>query len=183
MQRSYDVPFKFFKTEIPDIILIEAEKFPDERGFFEELFKQSEFEKAGINFKFVQLNHSFSRKGVIRGLHYQEKPKAQGKLVTVLEGKIFDVAVDIRSGLNTFGKWVAREITPGRLFWIPPEFAHGFQALEDSHVIYLVTEEYSPQHDRGIAWNDPDLSIPWPLKDPIVSKKDKGHPRLRDIKI
>ncbi|MEM4900370.1 MAG: dTDP-4-dehydrorhamnose 3,5-epimerase, partial [Thermofilum sp.] len=116
-------------------------------------------------------------RGVVRGLHYQLKPMEQGKLVTVASGRVFDVAVDIRRGSPWFGRHVAVELTPGLLLWIPPGFAHGFQALEDSVFIYLVTKEYSPQHERCILWRDPSLGIEWPIEDAIVSEKDsKGLP-------
>ena len=150
------MPFKNFKRlEIPDVILIEPEVFLDQRGFFMELYKRTPFLAEGIPYDFVQVNLSYSKKGVVRGLHYQLKPMEQGKLVTVLKGKIVDVAVDIRKGSPWFGKYIMIEISADnpKLLWIPPGFAHGFQALEESLVLYLVTKEYSPEHERCITWN------------------------------
>ncbi|MEM1523636.1 MAG: dTDP-4-dehydrorhamnose 3,5-epimerase [Thermofilaceae archaeon] len=171
------MPFTFKRLEIPDVVLIEAKIFSDARGFFAELYKRTDFAAAGIPHDFAQVNMSFSRRGVVRGLHYQLKPMEQGKLVTVASGRVFDVAVDIRRGSPWFGRHVAVELTPGLLLWIPPGFAHGFQALEDSVFIYLVTKEYSPQHERCILWCDPSLGIEWPIEDAIVSEKDsKGLP-------
>ena len=176
------VPFKSFKRmEIPDVILIEPVVFPDQRGFFLELYKRTPFLAVGIPYDFVQVNMSFSRRGVVRGLHYQLKPMEQGKLVMVLRGRILDVAVDIRRGSPWYGRYVAVELSSEdhRILWIPPGFAHGFQALEDSLVLYLVTKEYSPEHEACIAWNDPDIGIPWPIRDDvIVSEKDSECPPL-----
>lgn len=174
------MPFEFIPLEIPEVILIKPRIFADERGFFLESYKQSEFAKAGINFNFVQDNQSMSKRGVLRGLHYQLEPKAQGKLVRCIKGKIWDVAVDIRKGSPTFAKWVALELSEENKFmlWIPPGFAHGFVALEDSEIIYKCTAEYDPTLDRGIIWNDPDIGITWPISDPILSEKDAKLPRL-----
>ncbi|WP_338598657.1 dTDP-4-dehydrorhamnose 3,5-epimerase [Sulfolobus tengchongensis] len=175
------MPFSFKRLEIPEVILVEAKQFPDDRGYFEEIYKESDFFKE-IPCRFVQVNHSFSRKGVLRGLHFQLMPFPQGKLVTVISGRIFDVAVDLRKGSPTYKKWVSVELIPGRLFWIPSGFAHGFVALEDSHVIYFVTREFSKDHDSGIAYNDPEVNVQWPIKDVIVSEKDRNLPLLRDSK-
>lgn len=179
------MPFEFIRLEIPDVILIKPKVFEDERGFFLEFFKYSDFKQAGINCNFVQDNHSKSKKGVLRGLHYQLEPKAQGKLVRCIKGKIWDVAVDIRKGSPTFGKWVAVELTEENkwMLWIPPGFAHGFVALEDCEIIYKCTEEYAPELDRGIIWNDPDIAISWPVENPILSQKDSKLPRLKDAEI
>jgi len=178
------MPFKAFKRlEIPDVILVEPAVFPDQRGFFAELYKRTDYLANSIPYDFVQVNTSFSRRGVTRGLHYQLKPMEQGKLVTVLRGRIVDVAVDIRRGSSWFGRYVMVELSADepRLLWIPPGFAHGFQALEDSLVLYLVTKEYSPQHERCIKWDDPDIGIPWPIKESvIISEKDKKCPPLRE---
>lgn len=176
------MPFSYFKRlEIPDIIVIKYNVFHDSRGFFAELYKRTEFLSNGIPYEFVQANLSFSRRGVIRGLHYQLKPMEQGKLVTVVSGKVVDVAVDIRRSSPWFGKYVVIELSPGILLWIPPGFAHGFQAIEDTYLLYLVTKEYSQQFERCIKWNDPDLGIPWPIKDgTIMSEKDKICPYLRE---
>jgi len=182
------VPFEFIKTEIPDVILIKPKVFQDERGFFLETYKKSDFEKAGIKAEFVQDNHSKSVKGVLRGLHFQKKPFAQGKLVRCIRGKIFDVAVDIRKGSPTFGKWVGYELSEENryILWIPEGFAHGFLTLSDeAEVIYKVSGgEYSPEHDAGIIWNDPDIDIKWPLDqvdEIILSEKDKKLPFLKEI--
>jgi len=176
------MPFKFKKLEIPDVILIEPVVFTDERGFFIETFKASDFKANNISYEFVQDNHSKSRKGVLRGLHYQLKPMEQGKLVRCIKGKIWDVAVDIRKGSPWYRKWVGVELSEENklMLWIPPGFAHGFVALEDAEVIYKCTKEYAPQYDRGIIWNDPELAIHWPIKNPILSLKDANLPNLKD---
>ncbi len=178
------MPFRaFVHLEIPDVMLIESIVFPDERGFFMELYKRTDFLAGGVPYDFVQVNMSWSRRGVVRGLHYQLKPMEQGKVFTVLVGRVFAVAVDIRRGSPWFGKYVSVELSDRerKLLWIPPGFAFGFQALEDSLVLYLVTKEYSPQHERGIRWDDPELNIPWPIKDSVIlSEKDKRWPSLRE---
>ncbi|BAB60063.1 NDP-sugar epimerase [Thermoplasma volcanium GSS1] len=163
--------FIFEETEIPDVIHIVCNRYEDNRGYFEERYKASEFDRI-LHVRFVQDNHSFSRRGVIRGLHFQREPMAQGKLVGVITGRIYDVAVDLRKDSVTFGKWVYRVLSNNEMLWIPRGFAHGFQALEDSHVVYKVDNEFSRQHEDGIIFNDPDLAIDWPIKDPIVSEKD-----------
>jgi len=175
------MPFTFEKKDIHDVILIMPKVFEDERGFFEETFKASVFKQSGIDRRFVQDNHSFSRKGVLRGLHFQSSPEEQGKLVSVISGRILDVAVDIRPSSEYFGKWISEELTSQnhKLLWIPEGFAHGFLALEDSHVLYKTTREFSPDHDNGIIWNDPDINVSWPIQNPIVSKKDQ---QLRTLK-
>jgi len=174
------MPFNFKTLQIPDLILIEPRVFEDKRGFFLESFKFSEFNKAGIHFNFVQDNHSKSKKGVLRGIHYQLNPKAQGKLIRCIRGRIWDVAVDIRKGSPWYGKWVSVELSEENklMLWIPPGFAHGFVALEDAEIIYKCTEEYDPTLDRGIIWNDPTIGINWPLKTPILSEKDALLPTL-----
>ena len=179
------MPFEFIKLEIPDLILVKPKIFQDERGFFTETYKATDFKTIGISYNFVQDNHSKSKKGVLRGLHYQLNPKAQGKLVRCIKGKIWDVAVDIRKGSPWYGKWVAFELSEENkhILWIPPGFAHGFVALEDSEIIYKCTEEYDPTLDKGIIWNDPDINISWPFKDPILSLKDSNLPMLKDAEI
>jgi len=179
------MPFKSFKKlNIPEVVLIECEVFSDERGFFTELYKRADFLANGISYDFVQANLSFSKRGVVRGLHYQLKPMEQGKLVYVICGKVFDVAVDIRKNSPWFGKYVGVILEPGHALWIPPGFAHGFQALEDTYFLYLVTKEYSPQHERGIRWDDPNIGISWPIKEGvIISEKDKKQPPLREAEI
>ena len=169
------MPFSFKRLSIPDIMLVEPQSFPDDRGFFFESFKESEFLSGGIDKKFVQDNFSHSIRGVIRGLHFQKTPKAQAKLVSVLKGEIFDVAVDIRKNSPTYGKWVSEILSENnhKLLYIPEGFAHGFCVLsEEADVLYKVSNEYSPEHEDGIIWNDPKLNIDWPISKPIVSSND-----------
>jgi dTDP-4-dehydrorhamnose 3,5-epimerase len=169
-------------TAIGGVFIIEPKVFGDSRGFFFESFNQRAFEAAtGATLPFVQDNHSRSAKGVLRGLHYQvEQP--QGKLVRVVAGAVFDVAVDIRSGSPTFGKWVGVELTAEnkRQMWVPPGLAHGFLVLsETADFLYKTTDYYAPQHERCIIWNDPTLAIDWPLDgEPILSAKDAAGDRL-----
>ena len=170
---------RFFPSELPGIVLIEPEIHSDARGFFMEVFHEQRFAEVGITERFVQDNQSRSKKGVLRGLHYQVG-KEQGKLIRVLQGEIFDVAVDIRPGLQTFGKWVGVRLTgtEPRMVWIPGGFAHGFYTLsETADVAYKVTQFYAPLNDRTLLWNDPDVGIQWPLQgEPILSEKDRvGH--------
>lgn len=177
------MPFEFKSIEIPGLVLILPRVFGDDRGFFLELYKRTDFVNAGIADHFIQDNYSKSEKGVLRGLHYQKAPKSQSKLVMCMQGRIFDVAVDIRKGSPHYGKWVSVELTGENRFmlYVPAGFAHGFQVLSDTaEVMYKCTDVYSPQDDRGIIWNDKDLNIAWPLRDPVLSDKDKVHPRLRD---
>lgn len=181
------MPFDFCELEIPGLKLIKPKIFRDERGFFLETFKASEFSRSGIDEVWVQDNHSMSKKGVLRGLHYQLEPMAQGKLVRVVKGAAFDVAVDIRRGSPTFGKWYGVVLSEenGYMLWIPPGFAHGFLALEDeTHLVYKVSgAEYSPSHERAIRWNDPEIGIDWPIKEPLLSEKDSEAPLLKDAEI
>lgn len=177
------MPFRFERLQIPDVVLIEPKVFPDERGFFMETYKYSDFAAFGIKERFVQDNHSRSTKGVLRGLHYQNPPKAQGKLIRAVVGTIFDVAVDIRQGSPTYGKWVGVELSAEnrRMLYIPPGFAHGFCVLTDvAEVLYKTTEEYAPEYEAGIIWNDPEIGIRWPVDKPIVSAKDAGWPPLKE---
>ena len=178
------MPFTFKRLDIPEVILVEAKVFPDERGFFSETFKESIFIENGINTRFIQDNYSHSIKGVLRGLHYQKDPKAQTKLVTAITGEIFDVAVDIRKGSPTYGKWVSEILSEKNhnSLLVPKGFAHGFVVLsEEADVIYKVDEEYSPENDRGLIWNDPTVAVKWPLEKPIVSKKDNEQTHLESI--
>jgi dTDP-4-dehydrorhamnose 3,5-epimerase len=175
-------------TEIPDVKVLIPKRIQDARGFFAETFSQRALEAAGIHATFVQDNQSLSReRGVVRGLHYQLPPAAQGKLIRVLRGAILDIAVDIRRSSPTFGRHVAVELTSEnfRQLYIPPGFAHGFSTLTaDAEVAYKVTAYYSPAHDRGILWNDPDLRVDWRV-DPsaaVLSEKDLRHPRLHHSK-
>lgn len=180
------MPFTFKPLTIPDVILVEPKVFPDDRGFFCESFKASDFEKANLPAHFVQDNFSFSKKDVIRGLHYQKNPRAQGKLVSVLKGGVWDVAVDIRRESSNFLKWAAVELNDRNhaMLYIPPGFAHGFISLtEEVHLLYKCTNEYDPQADAGIRWNDPDIAIPWPVCNPIVSAKDAALPLLRQAEL
>ena len=175
--------FKFTKMDIPEVILVEAQAFTDNRGFFMESFKESDFVANGITSKFVQDNCSRSVKGVLRGLHYQKNPKAQAKLVMAIRGEIFDVAVDMRKGSPTYGKWVGEILSDAnhKSLYVPEGFAHGFCVLSDTaDVFYKVTSEYSPEHERGIIWNDPTLAVKWPRDDPLVIKKDLELPALNN---
>jgi dTDP-4-dehydrorhamnose 3,5-epimerase len=180
------MPFKFERLEIKDVILIKPKSFSDERGYFLELFKESEFAKADIKENFVQDNYSYSKKNVIRGLHYQESPFSQGKLIKVLKGKVLDVAVDIRIDSPTFKKWVSVILSEenNNMLYIPEGFAHGFAVLsQDAYFLYKCTKEYSPLYEKGIRYNDTELAIDWGVKNPIVSEKDMELPLLKDIKI
>lgn len=165
------------KTDIPDVLLIEPKVFGDERGFFYESFNNKIFiEKTSTSFNFVQDNHSRSRQNVLRGLHYQIQ-QPQGKLVRVVVGEVFDVAVDIRKSSPDFGKWVGVNLSAENKhqLWIPPGFAHGFLVLSEyAEFLYKTTDYYAPEHERTILWNDPDLAISWPIQgEPIVSGKDQ----------
>jgi dTDP-4-dehydrorhamnose 3,5-epimerase len=166
-------------TEIPDVFLLQLRVFPDSRGFFLETYNQKVFVNLGINVAFVQDNQSQSRRNVLRGLHYQTE-RAQDKLVRVLQGEIFDVAVDLRPGSPTFGKWVGVQLSSSthRMLWIPKGFAHGFYTCsETADVLYKVTDFYSPNHERTLLWNDPEVGIRWPFTgEPVISDKDRaGH--------
>ena len=167
------------QTEIPDVLILEPKVFGDDRGFFFESFNRKTFlEQTGVDKDFVQDNHSRSGKNVLRGLHYQIK-QAQGKLVRVVAGEIFDVAVDIRKNSPTFGRWVSCTLSAEnkRQFWLPAGFAHGFLVTSDkAEVLYKTTDYYAPQYERSIIWNDPKLAIAWPLSgsQPILSSKDRA---------
>lgn len=180
------MPFEFVNTAIPAVVLIKPKVFRDERGFFVETYKHSDFLKSGIPEHFVQDNHSKSAQGVLRGLHYQKNPMAQGKLVRCTRGIIFDVAVDIRRGSPTFAGWVGVELSEdsGDMVYVPPGFAHGFIVLSDTaEIMYKCTEEYSSVNERGIIWNDPEIGIRWPGIIPILSEKDAKLPLLKDAEI
>jgi dTDP-4-dehydrorhamnose 3,5-epimerase len=171
------------KLSIPEVILIEPKIFSDKRGFFFENFKEDDFLSNGIT-KMIQDNISHSTQGVIRGLHYQKNPKAQAKLVSVITGKIFDVAVDIRKKSPTFGKWVGEILSDQnhRSLYIPDGFAHGFSVLsEEANVLYKVSNEYSIENEGGIKWNDPTIGVQWSIKQPIISEKDNSLPLLENI--
>ena len=176
---------EFKPTTIPEVILICPVVYGDERGFFMETYREVEFSAAGIPGNFVQDNHSGSVQGTLRGLHYQIK-QSQGKLVQVVSGEVFDVAVDLRKSSPNFGKWAGELLSAGnkRQLWLPPGFAHGFYVLSDwANVIYKVTDYYAPEWDRTLLWNDPEIGIDWPLIDGgevNISTKDAKGLRLRD---
>ena len=169
---------KAIETKIPGLLIIEPKVFGDERGFFFESYNEQAFNEAtGVSPRFVQDNHSKSVKGVLRGLHYQLPPKAQGKLVRVVQGEVFDVAVDIRKGSPTYGQWVGEILSADnkKQLWIPPGFAHGFLTLSDTaEFLYKTTDYWSPEHERAILWNDATLGIDWPLNglQPTLAAKD-----------
>lgn len=173
---------QFHQTELPGVILVEPKVFADERGFFMETYHQPRFAAAGIDLPFVQDNHSRSRRGVLRGLHYQ-LGHPQGKLVRAVQGEIFDVAVDARRSSPTFGKWVGVLLSDAnrRQLWVPPGFAHGFCVVsETAEVLYKTTDVYHPEDERTVIWNDPDIGVAWPVTDPIVSGKDQLGKRLSE---
>jgi dTDP-4-dehydrorhamnose 3,5-epimerase len=178
---------KIERLEIADILMVTPARHGDSRGFFSETFRADAFAKHGVDATFVQDNHAFSaQKGVLRGLHFQVAPRAQGKLVRCTRGAILDVGVDIRQGSPTYRRHVAVELSASnwRQLWVPPGFAHGYVTLQDDcEVVYKVTDYYAPEYDRGIAWDDPALGIDWriPVDCVILSDKDKKHPRLSDV--
>jgi dTDP-4-dehydrorhamnose 3,5-epimerase len=174
-------------TALPDVLIIEPKVFGDARGFFFESFNRRAFREAtGLDLDFVQDNHSRSARNVLRGLHYQIQ-QSQGKLVRCIAGEVFDVAVDIRRSSPYFGEWagVALNAENKRTVWVPPGFAHGFLVVsEAAEILYKTTDYYAPQHERSIAWNDPDLAIAWPLAaEPVLSAKDKSAVRLKDAEV
>jgi dTDP-4-dehydrorhamnose 3,5-epimerase len=175
---------RFVPTDLPDVILVEPDVHRDQRGFFLETYHQRKYAEGGIAGSFVQDNHSRSVKGTLRGLHAQRQ-YPQGKLVRAVEGEMFDVAVDIRPASATFGRWVGVRLSGENLrqLYIPPGFAHGFCVLSDIvHVEYKCTDFYRPEDEIGVAWNDPDIGIAWPIAEPVISAKDRGLPRLRDLR-
>ncbi|MDD3593084.1 MAG: dTDP-4-dehydrorhamnose 3,5-epimerase [Candidatus Gastranaerophilales bacterium] len=178
------MPFEFVNTELEGVILIKPKVFGDERGFFLESYKKSDFQKAGINAEFNQDNHSKSTKGVLRGLHFQENPYAQAKLVRCIRGNVFDVAVDIRKGSADYLKWVGFELSEENksMLFIPEGFAHGFLVLSDeAELAYKASNEFNLESDGGIRWDDPDINITWGIDfDPVVSQKDAALPFAKD---
>ena len=180
------MPFNFKETGIDGLKIIEPRVFGDARGFFVESYKRSDFVANGIDVAFVQDNHSCSERGVLRGLHYQLAPQAQAKLVRVVRGAVWDVAVDLRPGSESFGRWYGLELSAENslMFYIPAGFAHGFLTLQDNtHFMYKCSAEYAPELDRGVIWNDPAIGIEWPLAGIdklVISEKDERHPLLKD---
>ena len=176
---------KFTPTKIPEIIVIEPTVFGDERGYFMETWTQQKFAEGGINAEFVQDNHSKSQQGVLRGLHYQLS-HAQGKLVRVLKGEVFDVAVDMRKSSPSYGQWIGETLSEDnkKMMWVPPGFAHGFFVVsEEAEFVYKCTDYYAPEHERSVLWNDPEIGIRWPLlpgKPPQLSDKDQAGICFKD---
>jgi dTDP-4-dehydrorhamnose 3,5-epimerase len=185
------VPFEFVPAEgLPAVVRVVPRRFADDRGWFSEVYKDSDFAAAGIAGPFLQDNHSVSAIGTIRGLHYQLPPHAQGKLVRVVRGRVWDVAVDIRRSSATWGRWVGAELSAetGEMLWVPPGFAHGFVALEDdTHLTYKCTKEYHQESERAINWDDPDLAIAWPALPPgaeyRLSEKDAAAESFTDAEV
>ena len=175
--------FQHAQLKIPDCLLIEPRIFKDHRGLFAEIYKRADYEKMGIRKPILQTNYSESKKNVLRGLHYQIRPFAQAKLIRVIEGEVFDVAVDIRRRSSHYGQWVGQTLSAAnkKILYIPEGFAHGFFVISKrAIVVYECTNIYSPQHERGIHWDDPSLKIRWPNKKPVLSKKDDSLPFLTD---
>jgi dTDP-4-dehydrorhamnose 3,5-epimerase len=175
---------EFVRQKISDVILITPKVFEDARGFFLESYKKNVFQANGITVDFVQDNHSFSKKGVLRGLHFQKPPMAQDKLVRVVTGEVFDVVVDLRKHSPTFGQWLGIILseTNKQMLFIPKGFAHGFLALSaTADFEYKVSNLYSPENDSGLLWNDPEVGIDWPIKDPFLNDKDKKQPRFKEL--
>ena len=173
---------RYSRLEIPDVLLLNIDVFRDDRGYFQEIWNPARADIPGMKKDFVQDNIAFSHHRVLRGLHYQQ-PYEQAKLIVVLAGTIFDVAVDVRPDSPTFGRWVGTELAGGSgdALYIPEGFAHGYQVLSPTaHVVYKCTEVYHPEADHSIAWNDPAIGIRWPLPDPILSPKDRAAPLLAD---
>lgn len=179
------MPFRFERQKIEDVILVIPKVFGDNRGFFMESYKKSEFYANGITEDFSQDNHSKSTKGVLRGLHYQKSPNGQAKIVRCVRGKIYDVAVDIRPESKTFGQYVKVELSEDNknMLYIPVGFAHGFVALSDDvEILYKASGEYAPQAEMGIIWNDPDINIDWEIDfEPMLSDKDNKQPTFKEV--
>ena len=172
------------KTKIPDLYIVKPRVFEDHRGYFFESYNKEAFLRNGIDQNFVQDNESKSAKGVLRGLHFQKPPFAQGKLVRVMKGAVLDVAVDIRKNSPTYGQWASVELTQDNkwMYWVPPGFAHGFVTLEDNTVFfYKCTNVYNKESEGSILWNDPDLNIDWKVENPILSEKDEQSPLFKDF--
>ena len=181
------MPYTVTQTSLAGVLVLEPRVFGDERGFFFESFNQRDFAQAtGLDVNFVQDNHSLSSKGVLRGLHYQVQ-QAQGKLIRVAVGEVFDVSVNLQRGHPQFGRWTGVLVSGQnkRQVWIPPGFAHGFVVLSDqAHFLYKTTDYYAPEHERSLFWNDPNVAIEWPIdSDPILATKDANAPRLADAEV
>lgn len=177
--------FSVTPLRLPEVLLVNAPIYRDDRGHFQEIWQQARYEEAGLPGRFVQDNLSFSRRGVLRGLHYQN-PEPQGKLVCVLQGAIHDVVVDIRVGSPTFGQWLGVELSAeaGRQLYVPEGFAHGFAVTsETALVLYKCTAFYRQGAEGGLLWNDPDLGISWPVREPVLSVKDRDAPRLKEVPV
>ncbi len=175
------MPFRFSRLDLPEVVLIEPKVFPDDRGFFWETYKYSEFARNDIEERFVQENHSHSSRRTLRGLHYQKNPKAQSKIVRVVVGAIFDVVVDIRKGSPRYGHWVGVNLSAEnrKMLYIPAGFAHGAWVMsEQAALLYMVSSEYAPECEAGVIWNDPALGIQWPEYKPILSSRDQMWPVL-----
>ena len=176
------MPFTFTELGLPGVILIQPQRFDDSRGFFMEVFKRSDYAAAGLPTEFVQENHSRSVRGTLRGLHYQRAPRAQGKLLRVLSGEIYDVAVDLRHDAPTFGQWVGTTLSAGNqhVLFVPEWCAHGFCVTSDvADVEYKTTAEYAPELEAGLRWNDPSIGITWPIVDPVLAPRDRSWPDLK----
>lgn len=178
--------FEVDPTEIPAVVRIRSTRHEDARGSFQETYRRSAFVQAGLGDRLVQHNLAVSSRGVLRGLHYQLPPAAQGKLVHVVQGRVYDVAVDLRRGSPTFGDWVGMVLkaSEGTLLWVPAGFAHGYCVLsEEARVSYGVTAEYAPDLERGVRWDDPAIGVRWPVDDPVLSEKDAALPLLAEAEI
>lgn len=172
-----------FETDLSGVVIIEPDLYSDTRGFFKETFQERRFTQVGIAHSFVQQNHSRSRIGVIRGLHFQ-RFRPQGKLVSCIRGSVYDVVVDVTPSSSTFGQYVGVELSEKNhlQLWIPPGYAHGFCVLDEiADIQYMCTDFYFPEYESGLIWNDPDVGIKWPIESPCLSEKDSSLPRLRDI--
>ena len=185
-RRGKRVPFTFKTLALAGLVLIEPRVFPDDRGYFLESYKESDFAAAGIDLHFVQDNHTGSVRGVLRGLHYQVRPREQGKLVRVIEGAVWDVAVDLRTGSPTLCQWVGVELSAEnrRMLYVPAGFAHGFVTLSESaQFLYKCTAEYDPACERGVRWDDPHIGVQWPLAEVLVSDRDRALPFWRQAAV
>lgn len=176
--------FTFTSLEIPDVVVVRPDRYDDDRGYFKEVFRSEVFAAAGLPAAFAQDNVTRSRRGVLRGLHYQLPPVAQGKLIGVVRGRIFDVAVDLRAESPTYGGWVGRTLDDdtGELLWVPAGFAHGYCVLSESaDVMYKVSHPFEPSLSRGMAWDDPTVGVEWPISEPVLSQADQRQPTLDQI--